>query len=336
MNTNSCLMKSVVVIGLGSMGKRRVRLLLDMYPNIRIVGIDSRVDRRVESETMFSICTYADLNSAMLDHEKPFAAIICTSPSEHAHMISDCLDRGMHVFSELNLIDEGYAENQEKARRMGLKLFLSSTMLYRGEIDVITNELKSVGNVAYRYHVGQYLPNWHPWEAVKDFFVSDVRTNGCRELFAIELPWISNAFGEIISCTSWKGNYSRMNLGYPDTYTVVIEHVGGTVGTVNVDVVSRCATRNLEIFSEDIHIVWEGTPRSLRKYDVTLGEMKSINTYKQVIKDERYADNIIENAYLDELYDFAKYIFDEEHTPRYSFDVDYKILKIIDQIEGVI
>ena len=35
--------------------------------------------------------------------------------------------------------------------------------------------------------LGQYLPDWHPWESYKSFFVSNKKTNGCRELFAIEL-----------------------------------------------------------------------------------------------------------------------------------------------------
>ena len=36
----------IVVIGLGSMGKRRIRLIKEMYPDYTVVGIDGREDRR--------------------------------------------------------------------------------------------------------------------------------------------------------------------------------------------------------------------------------------------------------------------------------------------------
>ena len=37
---------NIVVIGLGSMGKRRIRLIKELYPEYSIVGIDGRKDRR--------------------------------------------------------------------------------------------------------------------------------------------------------------------------------------------------------------------------------------------------------------------------------------------------
>ncbi len=53
-------------------------------------------------------------------------------------------------------------------------------------------------NFSYTYHVGQYLPDWHPWEDIKDFFVNDKRTNGNREILVRELPWLTETFGEVI------------------------------------------------------------------------------------------------------------------------------------------
>ena len=36
----------ILVIGLGSMGKRRIRLIRDMYSTFEIFGVDGREDRR--------------------------------------------------------------------------------------------------------------------------------------------------------------------------------------------------------------------------------------------------------------------------------------------------
>lgn len=45
----------VLVIGLGSMGKRRIRLIKDMYPEFEIYGVDGREDRRNEAKELFQI-----------------------------------------------------------------------------------------------------------------------------------------------------------------------------------------------------------------------------------------------------------------------------------------
>ena len=46
---------NIVVIGLGSMGKRRIRLLKELYPNLTIIGVDLRDDRRKEVSDQFKI-----------------------------------------------------------------------------------------------------------------------------------------------------------------------------------------------------------------------------------------------------------------------------------------
>ena len=39
---------NILIIGLGSMGKRRIRLIREMFPNYQIYGVDGREDRRKE------------------------------------------------------------------------------------------------------------------------------------------------------------------------------------------------------------------------------------------------------------------------------------------------
>lgn len=106
------------------------------------------------------------------------------------------------VFTELNLVSDGYEEFTKD--EYDNRLFLSSTLLYRKDIQYIKDRVGEE-RVNYVYHVGQYLPDWHPWESYKDFFVGDKRTNGCREIMAIDLPWIESAFGKIVDFSVVKG-----------------------------------------------------------------------------------------------------------------------------------
>lgn len=319
----------VVVIGLGSMGKRRINLLREIDSSIEIIGIDSNKKRREQVNEQYDIITYENLNSI---HEKMDIAFVCTSPIAHANVINECLDLNLDVFTEINVIADKYDELMEKAKSKGITLFLSSTMLYRSELKYIDEEVKKQKKVSYIYHVGQYLVDWHPWENIKDFFVSNKRTNGCRELFAIELPWITRTFGEVVSLHVQKNKISNLDIDYNDSYIVTLTHQTGHQGVIVLDVVARKATRRLEVVGENTHILWEGTPDSLEVFNSDSKQMQAIETYTQVKQDSRYSKNIIENAYQDEMRHFLNVRVGKEEAI-YTFEQDKKILAIIDEIE---
>ena len=322
-----------LVVGLGSMGKRRIRLLKYNYNNIELIGVDTKGDRKKEVEKLFNIKTYDNLDIA-IEIENPVAVLVCTSPIYHSQIILKCLNKDINVFTEINLLDKNYDDMIYLAKSRNLKLFLSSTFLYRNEIKYIKEKTIKEKNLTYRYHVGQYLPDWHPWESYKDFFVGDKVTNGCRELFAIELPWIIDTFGEIEGLSFIKNKVTNLEINYHDNYVVVLKHKNGNIGTLNIDVVSRKAIRNFEVYNENIHLFWDGTPNSLNEFNIESKVMKNIKVYKEVEKDNRYSENIIENAYLDELDAFIKYLNGDDSFVRYSFEKDKYTLSIIDEIEG--
>lgn len=324
-------MMNLVVVGLGSMGKRRIRLIKQAYPEMSIYGVDQSIERRKEVERLLEIETSSDLEE-ILTSKKPLAAFVCSSPLTHQKIIDQLLSRHIHVFTELNLVQEGYEKwmNRENPNTL---LFLSSTLVYRKDIQSIANRIQDKP-VNYIYHSGQYLPDWHPWESYKNFFVGDKRTNGCREIFAIELPWIVKTFGEIESIYVMKSKLSDLELDYADNYMVSIQHKNGTKGSFCVDVVSRKAMRRLEVFSEEVHLFWEGTPTSLGEYDKAAKVIQPIQTYETVEKDPRYCENIIENAYTDEIITFLEAVLGGKPEFKYTLEEDFEVLKLIDQIEG--
>ena len=319
-----------LVIGLGSMGKRRIRLMKQIDDNLEIIGVDSRIDRREEADNLFNIKTFSDMDEALLCF--PDCAFVCTSPLSHGKIISDLLKKNIHIFTEINLVDDYYDEILKTIKNDDHIIFLSSTFLFRKDINWIINRISNQ-MVNYIYHTGQYLPDWHPWENIKDFFVSDKRTNGCREIMAIELPWMFEAFGDISDIKTIKSNISDLKLDYPDNYFLMIEHKNGNKGLVAVDVVARKAQRNLEIYNDNLHIFWNGTPDSLKEFDVLNGQEKNISTYATVDNDSKYSENIIENAYKDEIVSFFDVIAGND-IQRYGFDKDKIILNWIDKIEN--
>ena len=318
----------IVVIGLGSMGKRRVRLIREMYPECGIIGVDSREDRREEVGSMLGIKCYP--STTYID-EKIDCAFICTSPLSHSLIITDCLKNGWHVFTELNLVSDRYDENIELAKERNLTLFLSSTFYYREETKYISSRITKDKKWNYIYHIGQYLPDWHPWENYRDFFIGDKQTNGCREIMAIELPWLTGAFGDIESIQVMSDKITELKIGFDDNYMILVKHTNGNKGMLVVDVVSPAAVRKLEAYSENGYVAWNGTPDSIVEYNTDTKKLESVVLHEVAEHKDGYSAFIVENAYKNEIRDFFD-VVQGKIKPLYGFEQDKMILEIIDSI----
>ncbi len=321
-----------LIIGLGSMGKRRTMLLQKHFSEVALVGIDNNVQRRFSVSAKYNMDTFASIDEALLKGRFDFA-FVCTAPIAHSQIINQCLKNSMNVFTEINLIDDGYDDNIALAKDKGRVLFLSSTFLYRDETRFLIDKMvQHKGKLNYTYHVGQYLPDWHPWENFKDFFVGDKRTNACRELFAIELPWLLAAFGKVKNMSVIKGSISSLPLGYADSYLVTFVHETGHSGQLMIDVVTRIPVRSFSVFGENMQVEWKGKPEELWLANDCFSNMEKVNFTEHTQRLEGYRDFIVENAYVEEIREFFL-VCSGKSTARYSFSQDKCILSLIDEIE---
>ncbi|MDR1638398.1 MAG: Gfo/Idh/MocA family oxidoreductase [Clostridiales bacterium] len=326
------MIKNIAVIGLGSMGKRRIRLIKEKFHDqVKMSGIDIQESRRTEVEKEFSICTYSTISESFKEHTIDYV-FVCTSPLSHSLIISECLDYGTHVFTELNLVNDGYELNLQKAKERNIKIFLSATFIYRAEPEYICRKAKNE-RLQYNYHVGQYLPDWHPWENYNNYFVSKSRTNACREIFAIELPWLIRAFGDIAELDVQKSKISTLKVDYNDSFSLLVRHKTNVVGTLSVDVVSRKPVRNFELYGENLYLTWDGSPSGLQEYNFASKTMHQVSLYNNAVQLDNYATFVVEDAYSNEIDAFFDYV-QKGIEPRYTFEDDKRILSLIDEIEG--
>ena len=323
----------IIVIGLGSMGKRRLRLLCERK-DVELYGIDSQESRCEEVMEKFGITCFKSISEAV-EAENIEAAVISTSPLSHASIIKECLSRNLHVFTEINLVQDGYEENMALAKEKDLVLFLSSTFLYRKETQTIIEKVQSAKcPLNYIYHVGQYLPDWHPWETYNSYFIGNPRTNGCREIMAIDLPWIVTAFGPVKRVFAVKSKNTMLNVNYNDNYLITIEHKNGNKGILAVDVVSRKPIRHIDVYGETFQISWNGTSDSLMEYDVDNKIENRIDFEDASEHIEGYAAFVTENPYREELNAFLAQIDNPDNKLPWDFEKDLDVLKLINKIES--
>jgi predicted dehydrogenase len=313
------------------MGKRRIGIIRNIFPDVLICGVDPKKERR---DGVKDITTRTDMDFfKAFKAFNPDVVFVCSPPLTHSDPVLFSIKNGAHTFSEINLTANGYDEIINAALKNKKVAFLSSTFLYNKEIQWIIDRTAGNNNLAYRYHTGQYLPDWHPWENYLDFFVFEKETNALREIMAIEFPWIFKAFGPVVDYNCMTCNLSQLNLEYPDTVHLIMKHESGNSGTISFDCVSVKAIRRLEVYNDTCFFEWDGTPGTLKRYSLRKKKTEPVKLYEDIEKNPDYAKYIIENPYIKEVETFFKLIENPDQFSGYGYDQDRVVLELIDKIE---
>lgn len=321
----------VGVIGLGSMGKRRIRCLLKIK-GIDIIGCDLRQDRRSEAEELYGISTketFNQQNYGLID-----ALIICTPPDCHTSYLIEAIGYGLPTFVEasvlLSHVEKVIFENSKK----GVLVAPSCTLRFHPLIVKIKYLVQNrvFGKVTnFSYHSGQYLPDWHPWEKVTDYYVSNPETGAAREIVPFELTWVVDVFGFPRTVKGFYG--STMDVGAPidDTYAFSLKFSEGQIGNMIVDVASRFATRSLIINFEKGQLRWNWEDGEIKIFDIEKEVWQTIQQEKGTTE-LGYNQNIVEEMYLDELKAFIDAINAKSSFPN-TLNDDLEVLKLLESIE---
>ncbi|MDR0571976.1 MAG: Gfo/Idh/MocA family oxidoreductase [Rickettsiales bacterium] len=319
-----------LVVGLGSMGKRRVRNLTTN--GIKdIIGYDLRQDRREEVVEKYQIKVLDNFEEAVIDRD---AIIISVPPDKHMAYMGYAVDHEIPCFVEASVVDDGMDELIKKSEEKKVLICPSCTMRYLPAIKTIKKVIDDsiIGKIShFSYHSGQFLPDWHPWENVKDFYVSNPLTGGAREIVPFELTWMNWIFGDILDIKGFYEKTIDMDISIDDTYVSAIKYKSGVLGTLIVDVVSRSAVRQLIINGNNGQIIWDWNSKQVRVYDANLNRWIIYND-PEGHSEKGYNDNIIEEPYINEIKDFIDSVAGKKTFPNSLMD-DHKILKVLYKLE---
>lgn len=321
------------VIGLGSMGKRRIRSLISLGEK-NIIGIDIREDRRKNSEEEYGIKTYEKLEEIQ-NISDINAFIISVPPEMHMKYAHYAIDNNIHSFIEASVVNENMLELIRKSEaKSNIKICPSCTLKFHPSIRLIKKivDENGIGKLSnFSYHSGQYLPDWHPWEKIEDYYVSKRTTGGCREIVPFELTWLNWVFGEPNNVFGYKAKTINLGVDIDDVYAITLQYKSGAIGTLLVDVVSRVATRKITINGDNGQIFWDWNKKKVEVYDA-IEKRLVIYGEPEGMAATGYNKNIIEEMYVDEIKSFIDTIDGENIFPN-SLANDYQILRYLYEIE---
>ncbi len=327
-------MRYFLVVGLGSMGKRRIRNLKSLGFN-DIIGFDKRDDRRKEAKELYSIKTYEDINEIFNNFEL-CALIISVPPDVHHVYMKLALSLKIPAFIEASVLDTDLENIISDSKLKDILLAPSCTLFFHPAIKKIREIVNSreLGNISnYLYHSGQYLPDWHNYEKVSDYYVSAKETGGGREIVPFELTWITLLLGIPKRVVGFFKKTIEID-GAPnidDTYNLLMDY-GNNIFNLSVDVVSRHATRRLVINGDKKQLFWNWDENVIKIFDPESSEWKSLD-YEIVAAQNGYNKNITEQMYIDEIASFVSAMNKESIFPN-SLEHDQAVLNILYSVEN--
>jgi predicted dehydrogenase len=319
-----------LVIGLGSMGKRRIRCLKALgYSDI--TGFDTSIERREEAAEKYGIPVIDSLDKTDLPDVS--AMIVSTPPDHHRQYTELAVLNNIPVFTEASVI----ADHVREIIRMkppGAYIAPSCTFRFHPVIREISQIARSAkyGKITnFSYHSGNFLPDWHPWEKVGDFYASNRVTGGAREIVAFELTWLTDLLGFPDDIKGYFLKTGNVEAEIEDTYCIALRY-NDMAGVLVVDVVSRYATRQLVLNFEQAQVRWNWEDGYFRIYETDTGRWKdSARVSGQAA--EGYNRNIIEEMYIDEIKAFIDGIGDRNAYPN-TVEDDLLVLELLEKTEN--
>lgn len=320
----------VLQIGLGSMGKRRIR-------NMQVTGVDEIVpydsseERRREAAEMYGVTAVEELTDELLAGID--AIVVSTPPDKHLPYIQLAIRLRKPAFIEASVISEGLLAAAEEAEAAGVLIAPSCTLRFHPAIRKI-KEIACGGAFGkitnFTYVTGQYLPDWHPWEDISKFYVGKKETSGSREMVPFELTWLLDVTGMPTDVCGYYGRTMDLGVDIDDSYAIALKFPDA-VGTLACDVVSRFATRSLFLNLERAQVRWSWEENAVRLYDAETKGWE-IFDFSPGAAAEGYNENITEDMYVDELRCFLDAARGEGVFPNTLRD-DVAVLGILEAVE---
>ena len=264
-------MISALVVGGGSIGKRHLRNLLATGRSAAIV--DPREDRRAEIAGKHPDAkVYASLDEA-LAHGPYQSGFICPPTAYHLEPAIALARRGLHIFMEKPVSHSldgipALLDLVEEKKLVGMTGFcLRFFKPLRKAKELI--DAGRVGRiVTARSLTGVYLPDWHPWEDYRSFYMAKKAQGGgvlLDECHAFD--WMQWLCGPITGVFSVVGTFSDLEVDTDDVCEVIARFGARAVGSIHLDMVDRSIRTQVEIIGTTGTILVDMRGHEVRAFD---------------------------------------------------------------------
>jgi predicted dehydrogenase len=278
----------ILIVGLGAIGQRHVRNLRGMLgERVELLAARSRGLTHVLSDALtveaaggvcekYDIRAFDSLEEALTN--KPDAAFVCNPTSLHIGTSLAIARAGCHLFIEKPLAHEyaGVEELSDIVERQGLVATVGYQWRFHPCLTTTHAWLQSeaIGRVlAVRAEMGEYLPDWHPYEDYRGTYSARRDLGGGTLLSQIhEMDYLYWFFGLPEKIFTVGGHLSSLDIDVEDVTSTLMQCVqNGFRFPVHLhqDYVQRPASRTCQIIGDSGRIQIDLLGLTVNLYDAS-------------------------------------------------------------------
>ncbi len=258
--------KRILVVGLGSIGKRHIQVIQNLYPKMTIAVLRHRLCDKKEIELAGVDCCFTHIDDAI--SFKPHAAVIANPATKHLDVAIKLAESGVPLLIEKPISSD--ISGVQKLINIGIKnhviLMTAYNLRFLPSLIAFKNILAQgkIGQIySVRAEVGQYLPEWRAGLDYRQSVSAQKKLGGGVLLeLSHEIDYLLWLFGAIDWVSGYVSLQSHLEIDVEDTAYVIIGFKSKTTGqqltaSLNMDFIRHDTSRKCEVIGELGSLRWD-------------------------------------------------------------------------------
>ena len=263
----------ILIVGCGSIGKRHLRNLLTIgIKHENISCVETRQDRVTEVKNYGIERVYSNLDSALIDKNYD-AAIICSPTSLHIEQCNILSSKKVNLMIEKPLSRnlEGIEILKRNVKENNLVVLMAYIFRFTPQVQMIKKLIQenALGKIYYvRGEFSEYLPDWHPYEDYRSFYMAEKSMGGGSILDQSHIfDLVHYLLGGFKNVKAYNSKISNLELNADDISELIVEMNSGVIASLHTDIFGRQHQKFLEIKGENGNIKWDFYKNEVSIYD---------------------------------------------------------------------
>lgn len=273
-------MPHVLVIGAGSIGKRHLKNLLAasagaVHDPVVVSVVEPRADRRADVIALGVDAGHVfESRDAALAAGRFDGAIVATPTAFHVADALACVQAGLPVMIEKSLsVDmQGVPELEKEIEARGLFAFTAYCFRFDPQARHFAELLHSgaIGKPLYaRAEMSTYLPEWHPHEDYREFYMSKKALGGGTLLDQSHLYDMTRMFlGEIRTVMGISRQDSDLEIETDDFGEFLFHLDSGVYVSIHIDLFTRPWREFFQVTGSDGVLEWDIGRKTITRFAV--------------------------------------------------------------------
>jgi|APSaa5957512535_1039671.scaffolds.fasta_scaffold31549_2 predicted dehydrogenase len=318
------MLSSVAIVGLGSIGRRHIRLLSEIRQDIEVIVVRSGYGDACEEEKLASKIVYSIDEALNLGIQ---AAIISSPATLHLEQSLELAKKGVHLLIEkpVSHTSDRLDDLLKITRNNELVIMVGYVLRYDPGAIKFKKWLnyKKIGKILNaKIECGSYLPEWRPGQDYRDT-VSSLPELGGGVLLELshELDYLHWFFGKPYDMQADVRNSGTLDIDVEDQADLLMKSKQGFPVSVHIDFNRRFAERKCRVLTTKGELIWDAVQKSVTWREAN----KELLVYKY--------DNERDYIYKMQLKTFIDCI-EKNNNPIITLEDGINVVKTIDTIRN--